>query len=97
MKQKMINERREWMEQYKRDHNEPPQQIKLFYDKFNVTIKQELDDNQKKEKDKIAKDKLKKEQDKKKKDEQGDKIAIKPYLSVIFDNIKCCDPTAIAI
>ena len=68
------------MEQYKRDHNEPPQQIKLFYDKFKVTIKQELDDNQKKEKDKIAKDKLKKEQDKKKKDEQGDKIAIKPYV-----------------
>ena len=79
MKQKMINERREWMEQYKHDHNEPPQQIKLFYDKFNVTIKQELDDNQKKEKDKIAKDKLKKEQDKKKKDEQGDKIVVKPY------------------
>ena len=79
MKQKMINERRDWMEQYKHDHKEPPQQIKLFYDKFNVTIKQELDDNQKKEKDKIAKDKLKKEQDKKKKDEQGDKIQIKPY------------------
>jgi len=79
MKQKMINERREWMEQYKHDHNEPPQQIKLFYDKFNVTLKQELDDNQKKEKDKIAKDKLKKEQDKKKKDEQGDKIVVKPY------------------
>ena len=79
MRQKMINERREWMEQYKHDHNEPPQQIKLFYDKFNVTIKQELDDNQKKEKDKIAKDKLKKEQDKKKKDEQGDKIVVKPY------------------
>ena len=67
------------MEQYKHDNKEPPQQIKLFYDKFNVTIKQELDDNQKKEKDKIAKDKLKKEQDKKKKDEQGDKIQIKPY------------------
>ena len=80
MRQKMINERREWMEQYKHDHNEPPQLIKLFYDKFNVTIKQELDDNQKKEKDKIAKDKLKKEQDKKKKDEQGDKIAVKPYV-----------------
>ena len=48
MKQKMINERRDWMEQYKHDHKEPPQQIKLFYDKFNVTIKQELDDNQKK-------------------------------------------------
>ena len=79
MKQKMINERRDWMEQYKHDHKEPPQQIKLFYDKFNVTIKEELDDNQKKEKDKIAKDKLKKEQDKKKKDEQGDKIQIKPY------------------
>jgi SpoVK/Ycf46/Vps4 family AAA+-type ATPase len=79
MKQKMINERRDWMEEYKHDHKEPPQQIKLFYDKFNVTIKQELDDNQKKEKDKIAKDKLKKEQDKKKKDEQGDKIQIKPY------------------
>ena len=79
MRQKMINERREWMEQYKHDNNEPPQQIKLFYDKFNVTIKQELDDNQKKEKDKIAKDKLKKEQDKKKKDEQGDKIVVKPY------------------
>ena len=79
MKQKMMNERRDWMEQYKHDHKEPPQQIKLFYDKFNVTIKQELDDNQKKEKDKIAKDKLKKEQDKKKKDEQGDKIQIKPY------------------
>jgi len=75
----MINERRDWMEQYKHDHKEPPQQIKLFYDKFKVTIKQELDDNQKKEKDKIAKDKLKKEQDKKKKDEQGDKIQIKPY------------------
>ena len=80
MRQKMINERREWMEQYKHDHNEPPQLIKLFYDKFNVTIKQELDDNQKKEKDKIAKDKLKKEQDKKKKDEQGDKIVVKPYV-----------------
>ena len=53
--------------------------LKLFYDKFKVTIKQELDDNQKKEKDKIAKDKLKKEQDKKKKEEQGDKIQIKPY------------------
>ena len=79
MKQKMMNERRDWMEQYKHDHKEPPQLIKLFYDKFNVTIKQELDDNQKKEKDKIAKDKLKKEQDKKKKDEQGDKIQIKPY------------------
>ena len=79
MKQKMINERRDWMEQYKHDHKQPPQQIKLFYDKFKVTIKQELDDNQKKEKDKIAKDKLKKEQDKKKKDEQGDKIQIKPY------------------
>ena len=79
MKQKMINQRRDWMDQYKHDHHEPPQQIKLFYDKFNVTIKQELDDNQKKEKDKIAKDKLKKEQDKKKKDEQGDKIQIKPY------------------
>ena len=79
IKQKMINERRDWMEQYKHDHKEPPQQIKLFYDKFKVTIKQELDDNQKKEKDKIAKDKLKKEQDKKKKDEQGDKIQIKPY------------------
>ena len=79
MKQKMINERRDWMEQYKHDHKEPPQQIKLFYDKFKVTIKEELDDNQKKEKDKIAKDKLKKEQDKKKKDEQGDKIQIKPY------------------
>ena len=79
MRQKMINERREWMEQYKHDHNEPPQQIKLFYDKFNVTLKQELDDNQKKEKDKIAKDILKKEQDKKKKVEQGDKIVIKPY------------------
>jgi len=79
MKQKMINERRDWIEQYKHDHKEPPQQIKLFYDKFKVTIKQELDDNQKKEKDKIAKDKLKKEQDKKKKDEQGDKIQIKPY------------------
>ena len=79
MRQKMINERREWMEQYKHDHNEPPQLIKLFYDKFNVTVKQELDDNQKKEKDKIAKDKLKKEQDKKKKDEQGDKIVVKPY------------------
>ena len=79
IKQKMINERRDWMEQYKHDHKQPPQQIKLFYDKFKVTIKQELDDNQKKEKDKIAKDKLKKEQDKKKKDEQGDKIQIKPY------------------
>ncbi len=79
MKQKMINERRDWMEQYRHDHKQPPQQIKLFYDKFKVTIKQELDDNQKKEKDKIAKDKLKKEQDKKKKDEQGDKIQIKPY------------------
>ena len=79
MKQKMINERRDWMEEYKHDHKEPPQQIKLFYDKFNVTIKQELDDNQKKEKDKIAKDKLKKEQDKKKKDEQGDLIKVKPY------------------
>jgi len=79
MKQKMMNERRDWMEQYKHDHKEPPQQIKLFYDKFNVTIKKELDDNKKKEKDKIAKDKLKKEQDKKKKDEQGDKIQIKPY------------------
>ena len=79
IKQKMINERRDWIEQYKHDHKEPPQQIKLFYDKFQVTIKQELDDNQKKEKDKIAKDKLKKEQDKKKKDEQGDKIQIKPY------------------
>ena len=79
MKQKMINERRDWMEQYRHDHKQPPQQIKLFYDKFKVTIKQELDDNQKKEKDKIAKDKLKKEQDKKKKEEQGDKIQIKPY------------------
>ena len=79
MKQKMINERRDWIDQYKHDHHEPPQQIKLFYDKFKVTIKEELDDNQKKEKDKIAKDKLKKEQDKKKKDEQGDKIQIKPY------------------
>ena len=79
MKQKMINERRDWMEQYRHDNKQPPQQIKLFYDKFKVTIKQELDDNQKKEKDKIAKDKLKKEQDKKKKDEQGDKIQIKPY------------------
>ena len=79
IKQKMINERRDWMEQYKHDHKQPPQQIKLFYDKFKVTIKQELDDNQKKEKDKIAKDKLKKEQDKIKKDEQGDKIQIKPY------------------
>ena len=79
IKQKMINERRDWMEQYKHDHKQPPQQIKLFYDKFKVTVKQELDDNQKKEKDKIAKDKLKKEQDKKKKDEQGDKIQIKPY------------------
>ena len=79
IKQKMINERRDWMEKYKHDHKQPPQQIKLFYDKFKVTIKQELDDNQKKEKDKIAKDKLKKEQDKKKKDEQGDKIQIKPY------------------
>ena len=79
IKQKMINERRDWMEQYKQDHKQPPQQIKLFYDKLKVTIKQELDDNQKKEKDKIAKDKLKKEQDKKKKDEQGDKIQIKPY------------------
>ena len=79
MKQKMINERRDWMEQYRHDHKQPPQQIKLFYDKFKVTIKQELDDNQKKEKDKIAKDKLKKEQDKKKKNEQGDKIQIKPY------------------
>ena len=36
---KMINERRDWMEEYKHDHKEPPQQIKLFYDKFNVTIK----------------------------------------------------------
>ena len=79
IKQKMINERRDWMEEYKHNHKQPPQQIKLFYDKFKVTIKQELDDNQKKEKDKIAKDKLKKEQDKKKKDEQGDKIQIKPY------------------
>ena len=79
IKQKMINERRDWMEQYRHDHKQPPQQIKLFYDKFKVTIKQELDDNQKKEKDKIAKDKLKKEQDKKKKNEQGDKIQIKPY------------------
>ena len=79
IKQKMINERRDWMEEYKHNHKQPPQQIKLFYDKFKVSIKQELDDNQKKEKDKIAKDKLKKEQDKKKKDEQGDKIQIKPY------------------
>ena len=80
MKQKMINERRDWIEKYKHDHaGEPPQLIKLYYDQFDVTIKQELDDNQKKEKDKIAKDKLKKEQDKKKKDEQGDKIQIKPY------------------
>ena len=68
MKQKMINERRDWIEKYKHDHaGEPPQLIKLYYDQFDVTIKQELDDNQKKEKDKIAKDKLKKEQDKKKK------------------------------
>ena len=79
IKQKMINERRDWMEEYKHNHKQPPQQIKLFYDKFKVTIKQELDDNKKKEKEKIAKDKLKKEQDKKKKDEQGDKIQIKPY------------------
>ena len=80
LKQKMINQRRDWIEEYKHNHaGEPPQLIKLFYEKFDVTIKQELDENQKKEKDKIAKDKLKKEQDKKKKDEQGDKIQIKPY------------------
>jgi len=80
MKEKMINERRDWMEKYKQDNNgTPPQVLQLYYDQFKVTIKEELDDNQKKEKDKIAKDKLKKEQDKKKKDEQGDMIKIKPY------------------
>lgn len=80
LKQKMINERRDWMEKYKQNNRgEPPQLLQLYYDQFKVTIKQELDDNQKKEKDKIAKDKLKKEQDKKKKGEQGDKIIIKPY------------------
>ena len=80
MRQKMLNERRDWMEKYKHDnYGEPPQQLKLYYDQFVVTLKEELDDNQKKEQDKIAKDKLKKEQDKKKKDEQGDQIKIKPY------------------
>ena len=80
LKQKMINERRDWMEQYKQNNRgEPPQLLQLYYDQFKVTIKKELDDNQKKEKDKIAKDKLKKEQDKKKKNEQGDKIVVKPY------------------
>ena len=80
LKQKMINERRDWMEKYKQNNRgEPPQLLSLYYDQFKVTIKEELDDNQKKEKDKIAKDKLKKEQDKKKKNEQGDKIIVKPY------------------
>ena len=80
MREKMINERRDWMEKYKRDNNgTPPQLIQSYYDQFKVTLQEELDDNQKKEKDKIAKDKLKKEQDKKKKDEQGDMIKIKPY------------------
>lgn len=80
LKQKMINERRDWIDKYRHDNKgEPPQQLVLYYDSFKVTLKQELDDNQKKEKDKIAKDKLKKEQDKKKKGEQGDKIAIKMY------------------
>jgi len=80
MKEKMINERRDWMEKYKQDNQgTPPQVLQLYYDQFKVTIKEELDDNQKKEKDKIAKDKLKKEQDKKKKDEQGDLIKVKPY------------------
>ena len=52
MKQKMINERRDWMEKYKHDNNgTPPQVLSLYYDQFKVTLKQELDDNQKKEKD----------------------------------------------
>lgn len=80
MREKMINERRDWMERYKHDNNgTPPQLISLYYDQFKVVVQEELDDNQKKEKDKIAKDKLKKEQDKKKKEEQGDMIKVKPY------------------
>ena len=73
IKMKMIMDRRDWIDKYKSLKNgEPPQKLDLYYDQFKVTLKEELDDNQKKESDKIAKDKLKKEQDKKKKGEDDE-------------------------
>jgi hypothetical protein len=73
IKETMKNERRDWINQQKllSDKNEPPQQLKKFYQRNDVAKIEVEDDQQKKAKEQIAKDKLKKEQDKKKKDEQG--------------------------
>lgn len=75
MKEAMKYERREWINKEKAldRKNEPPQLLDGFYKRNEVDNDKlkELDDDQKKEKEKIDKENLKKEQDKKKKKEAG--------------------------
>lgn len=72
IKDKMKNDIRDWINTYKYENKgEPPRHLGLFYDRFKVEKRVELDENQKKVAENLAKLKLKQEQDKKKKDENG--------------------------
>ena len=45
LKQKMIAERRDWIDKYRHDNRgEAPSDLTKYYDSFQVTVKEELDD-----------------------------------------------------
>lgn len=84
IKEAMKNQRRDWINKERSENKgEPPVSIDLFYKRFDVEKKVELNDQQKKLQEDQAKEKLKKEQDKKKGEEKGNVIQsiIKFYLN----------------
>lgn len=75
IKEAMKNQRRDWINKERAENKgEPPVSIDLFYKRFDVEKKVELNDQQKKLQEDQAKEKLKKEQDKKKGEEKGNVI-----------------------
>jgi len=75
IKEAMKNQRRDWINKERAENKgEPPVSIDLFYKRFDVDKKVELNDQQKKLQEDQAKEKLKKEQDKKKGEEKGNSI-----------------------
>jgi len=85
IKEEMKNQRRDWINKERAENKgEPPVSIDLFYKRFDVEKKVELNDQQKKLQEDQAKEKLKKEQDKKKGEEKGNVIQCNFYKYITF-------------